>query len=334
MKRRFTLFTVGLWAGLASGAWAQEAPQFTQYMQSATLYNPAFTGINKFTDFKLGFRRQWVGVSNAPTTLFASVSGQFGNNEPSLSLPVRGRLASKFVTEKPPVKDGIKHALGGYIIAHQTSPTSLNMGNLSYSVHIPLKGSTKLSVGGGVSVMQTNLDRDKLESRTGSSNSKGITSKITPDFMGGFLLHGNSFFVGYSANYLLQNNMYTIAGNRATEKKRGIHHFANLGYKFVLHPNWYVVPSMLLRYVDGDPAKIDATFRVGYKDLLWFGPNFRNDDAISAFLGVHISQFVTLSYAYDYSYGKNIPSNSGSHELVLSLRMVGSGVKAIRPSMW
>jgi type IX secretion system PorP/SprF family membrane protein len=334
MKQRSTFLSLGLWLGLGWTAWAQEAPHFTQYMQSANLYNPAFTGINSFTDFKLGFRRQWVGVANAPTSLFASVSGQFGNREPSLSLPVRGRLASKFVTEKPPVKEGTKHALGGFIVAHQNSPTSLNMGNLSYAAHIPLKGSTKLSIGGGVSVLQTNLDRDKLESRTGSSAQQGITSKITPDFMAGFLLHGSSFYAGYSANFLMQNKFYTVSGTKATESKRKVHHAANLGYKFNLHPNWYVVPGVLLRYMDGDPAKIDASFRVGYKDLLWFGPNFRSDDALSAFLGVHVSQFLTLSYAYDHPIAKNVPSNSGSHELILSLRMIGSGVKAVRPTMW
>lgn len=334
MKQQVTFLILGLWIGMAGNAVAQEAPHFTQYMQSASLYNPSFTGINPFTDFKLGFRRQWVGVANAPTSLFASVSGQFGNREPSLSLPVRGRLASQFVTEKPPVKDGTKHALGGYIIAHQTSPTSLNSGNLSYAAHIPIKGSTKLSIGAGISVLQTNLDRDKLESRSVPGGQQGITSKITPDFMAGFLLHGNSFYAGYSANYLMKNNFYTIEGKKAIESKRKVHHAVNLGYKFILHPNWYVVPGVLMRYMDGDPAKIDASFRIGYKDKLWFGPNFRNDEAISAFLGVHVSQFLTLSYAYDHALGKNVPSNSGSHELIIGLRMVGSGMKAIRPSMW
>jgi type IX secretion system PorP/SprF family membrane protein len=333
MKR---ILFAGFGLVLSTLALGQQAPQFTQFMQAGAVYNPAFTGINPYADFKLGFRKQWMGIPNAPTTLFASFSGQFGTVEPTLSLPVRGRLASQFVTEKPKAKVGPKHALGGYIIADQTSPTSLNVGNLSYAVHIPLNEDLKLSVGAGLSVTQSSLNRDKLnvDLRQDPGIGTGVSSKLNPDFNAGFLMHGKSFFAGYSANYLMRNEIYSLSDNKTLVGQQKVHHYGLLGYKFAFNSDWYAVPGVLVKYVDGAPASMDVNIRMGYKELLWFGPSFRNQDAISVFAGFHASNFVSFSYAYDYTLSKLNTASTGSHEIILGLRLVRSGASTARPTLW
>jgi len=317
-------------------AFSQQAPQFTQFMQTGNILNPALTGINRYTDVKLGYRKQWTGISNAPTTFFASVSGEFGNVEPSLSLPVRGRLSSQFQTEKPPVKEGAKHALGGYIIADQTSPTAMNIGNLSYAIHFRLNSTLKLSAGVGLSVSQTSLNRDKLNVSTKSDPGigNGVNSKLNPDLNSGVFLYSDRFFAGYSANFLFRNEIYSLSDNKTLVGTQKIHHYGVLGFKLDLGPDWHAVPSVMVKYVDGAPASIDGNLRIGYKELLWFGPSFRNQDSFSAFAGFHISNFVSLSYAYDYTYSSLNTASNGSHELILGLRLMRSGVNFSRPTMW
>ena len=322
---------------ISFAGFSQQAPQFTQFMQTGNVINPAMTGVNKFTDFKIGYRKQWAGLSNSPSTLFASVSGQFGTDEPTLSLPVRGRLASRFVTEKPPVKVGMKHALGGYVLVDQTSPTSLSSGNVSYALHLPLnEEQLKLSFGVGLSLSQTSLDRDKLNVSAASDPGigNGVNSKLNPDLSAGVFLHSKRFFIGYSGNFLLRNKIFSLSDNSTLVGKQKVHHYATGGVRFDLNETWYIVPTAMLKYVDGAPVSVDGSLRVGYKDIIWFGPNFRNQDSFSGFLGMNLSNFLSLSYAYDYTYSKLNTASNGSHEIVLGLRLVRSGTNFSRPSMW
>jgi type IX secretion system PorP/SprF family membrane protein len=322
---------------LSFAGFSQQAPQFTQFMQTGNIINPAMTGLNKYTDFKIGYRKQWAGLSNSPNTLFASISGQFGSDEQTLSLPVRGRLASRFVTEKSPVKVGLKHALGGYVLVDQTSPTSLNSGNLSYALHIPFhEEKLNLSFGVGLSLAQTSLDRDKLNVSAASDPGlgNGVNSKLNPDLSAGVFLHSRRFCIGYSGNFLLRNKIYSLSDNNTLVGKQKVHHYATAGVRFDLNESWYVVPTAMLKYVDGAPASLDGSLRVGYKDIIWFGPNFRNQDSFSGFLGMNLSNFLSLSYAYDYTYSNLNVTSNGSHEIILALRLVKSGVNFSRPSMW
>ncbi|MEH0155362.1 PorP/SprF family type IX secretion system membrane protein [Limibacter armeniacum] len=47
-----------------------QQPHVTQYSEIISTYNPAFTGIENFSDFNLGVRQQWAGDEGAPTTMF------------------------------------------------------------------------------------------------------------------------------------------------------------------------------------------------------------------------------------------------------------------------
>lgn len=325
------LFVFGLLTFSKFG-WAQQAPQFTQFMQSGNVLNPALTGVNKYTDFKLGYRKQWYGLSNSPTTFFLSVSGQFGNSEPTLSLPVRGRLASQFQTTKPEPKKGPKHSLGGFVLADQTSPTALNMGNLSYALHIPINEQVNFSIGAGLLVSQTSLDREKLNVKDKAVGT-GINSKINPNASLGFFLHSQRFFVGYSANQLLHSKIYTL-DNSSFEGKQRTHHYGMAGCLFHLSPSWSMAPAALVKYVDGAKPSFDGNIRFNYKDAFWFGPGVRSDDSFSGIFGAHLSNFLSISYAYDYTYSSLNNASNGSHEVILSLRLVRSGTKPARPLIW
>lgn len=49
---------------------AQENPRSTQYIFNNYLFNPAITGIDNYTDLKLGYRSQWRGLEGATNGSF------------------------------------------------------------------------------------------------------------------------------------------------------------------------------------------------------------------------------------------------------------------------
>ncbi|HKC67218.1 MAG TPA: type IX secretion system membrane protein PorP/SprF, partial [Bacteroidia bacterium] len=73
MKKISTLlFAASL--GLSSLSFAQQDPQFTQFMFCKQAYNPAVVGTNGSICFDALFRQQWVSFPGAPKT------GLFGFN--------------------------------------------------------------------------------------------------------------------------------------------------------------------------------------------------------------------------------------------------------------
>jgi type IX secretion system PorP/SprF family membrane protein len=203
-------------------------------------------------------------------------------------------------------------------------------------LHIALNEKWNLSVGAGLSVSQTSLNRDKLnvDVKDDAGIGTGLNSKINPDLSAGAFLSSETFFVGYSANYILRNDIYSLSDKSTLVGKQKAHHYGTIGFRFDLSENWNLSPAAMIKYVDGSPLSTDVYCRFNYKELLWFGPSFRNQDSFSGFFGANLSNLLSLSYAYDYNYSSINTASNGSHEVILGLRLIKNGVKAPRPSMW
>jgi hypothetical protein len=54
-----TLLLTALLCVIVLSTYAQQKPQYTQYIFNNFLLNPAVAGIENYTDVKLGYRSQW-----------------------------------------------------------------------------------------------------------------------------------------------------------------------------------------------------------------------------------------------------------------------------------
>ena len=68
------VFVLGMQWGMA-----QQKPQYTQYVFNNLLLNPAVTGIENYTDVKLGYRSQWTGLQGAPVTSYLTIDAPIGD---------------------------------------------------------------------------------------------------------------------------------------------------------------------------------------------------------------------------------------------------------------
>ena len=71
MKR----FLLVILIGVAVVTEAQQFVQYSQYNNNKFIYNPAAAGILGKMNVDFGYRNQWAGFENAPTSYF--VSGQY-----------------------------------------------------------------------------------------------------------------------------------------------------------------------------------------------------------------------------------------------------------------
>jgi len=70
----FWIILSGLIILLPGKLYSQQLPQYSQYMMSKFLINPAVAGSEGYTAFNLTAREQWIGLANSPRTY--AISGQ------------------------------------------------------------------------------------------------------------------------------------------------------------------------------------------------------------------------------------------------------------------
>ena len=80
MKKFKLLIGIFVLISSISTVFAQQDPQYTQYMYSMNILNPAYAGSRGVTSIGLLGRTQWVGVDGAPQTATLSINGPVGKN--------------------------------------------------------------------------------------------------------------------------------------------------------------------------------------------------------------------------------------------------------------
>ena len=333
MKKGFYILFVCLLAELISTA--QQRPHYTQYMINPFIINPALAGIDNYADMKLSARDQWVGLKGAPRTVYATLQGPIGKNDyrtssTSYAIPgqnPRGKAYWENYTAAEP-----HHGAGATVINDKTGSFNFFSASLSYAYHLGLSPKTNISAGLSAGITTVKIDRtqhdfsgtgDPFDPATGTLNYQQL-KKIRPQMAAGLWLYSSNYYIGFAAQNVIPQTLVFAGDNPSitTKGKFVPHLFLTGGYRFMIGDDYNVTPSLMLKYIKGS-AKLDfqpeLNTKIQYRDLLWIGGSYRYKDSYAGMLGIHFSNAVTISYAYEKSLASNPLNsfNSGTHELVI-----------------
>lgn len=305
---------------------AQQRPQYTQYIFNNYLLNPALSGVENYADIKVGHRAQWAGIESAPKTSFISAHWNLSDEylwKNPLSLPEKGddpmsRSYTQNYTSSP-----AHHGMGIMAVSDKAGPISRFDAGLTYAYHLQMSGTNNLAVGvyAGISRIALDVSAIKLETQTDPALGNVLASQFKPDIGLGVWYYGARFFAGASVQQILPMKLaFTNDANYGTGKSVP-HFFLTSGYRLSIDDEISAIPSMMLKRVDGLPISLDANIKFDYKDKIWIGGSYRKSDSFSTMLGFNFKNFVNLTYAYDLTTsGLNAISN-GSHEIVLGFQL-------------
>lgn len=307
---------------------AQQRPQYTQYIFNNYLLNPAISGIENYTDVKIGYRKQWAGIENAPQTSFVTAHWNLGADylwKNALSLPDKGddpmsRNYMQNYTSSP-----AHHGMGVTAVYDEVGPLSRLDANLTYAYHLKLNNTFNLSVGVAAGISRVALDINALtfedQSRTDPSIANGIASQLKPDLGLGVWLYSGRLFAGAAVQQILPQKLSFTSDPNYNTGKEVPHFFITAGYRLYVDDEISATPSIMVKQVSPAPASVDVNLKMSFRDRFWLGGSYRKDDSFSAMAGVNISKLLNLTYAYDFTTsGLNQVSN-GSHEIVLGIQL-------------
>lgn len=286
---KIKIFIVFIICGFS--AYAQQEPQYTQYMYNMSLVNPGYM-INEPSIIQVGslYRTQWVGIEGAPKTanLFANIP-----------------LSDKIELGVNYLNDNI----GGKI------NLSENVFNINAAYKINIKKDLNLSF--GVKMGFDHLNFSSLGSNVSGDPLFQNSNKTVINIGAGAFLFHNNYYVGLSSPNLIPSDLDINSG---VLYKDTPHLFLIGGYVFDINSAFKLKPSTVVKYATGAPLSFDVSANVLYQDTFELGVSYRYQDAISGLVGINITPHLKVGYAYDFNTSKLKTFNNGSHEFVLLYR--------------
>ncbi|MDQ3534670.1 MAG: type IX secretion system membrane protein PorP/SprF [Bacteroidota bacterium] len=292
MKNKKLLLLVFLCL-LACKLQAQQRPVFSQYMFNGLVLNPAYAGSQKQLSATGIFRKQWVNIEGAPSTLNATVHSGFEKKEIGMGLMISNDII------------GIHNDLGVYV---------------SYAYQITMeRGTLAMGIQGGFNNLNT--DFNKLNLKYGRDPILfGKVSNFNPNFGTGLYYSTQTSYIGFSVPFIINNRVFQ-GQEIINYAKEARYYFLSAGKVFDVHPSVKLKPSTLIRVQEGAPVGFDANINVILEDIISFGTSYRSNDAVVLLFHVIANENFTFGYAYDWTLSALNPHTRGSHEIMVNYRI-------------
>lgn len=301
MKKIITSI-VALISSFAS--FAQQDPQYTQYMYNTINVNPAYAGSRGVLSVFGLHRTQWVGIDGAPTT-----------NSFSINTPIS--------------ESGL--GLGVSLVNDKIGPTKENNFSVDLSYSMPVSENYKLSFGlkGSLNFLDVDFTKLNIYNQADPRFQNNIENKLNPNFGAGLYLHSDKTYFGVSIPNFLQTKHYDDNSYSVANEK--MHFYFIGGHVFDLSSDLKLKPAVMTKFVQGAPLQVDLSANFWLYEKFTLGAAYRWDAAVSVMAGFQISNQLFIGYAYDAETTRLANYNSGSHEIFLRYEFLNNVNKVITP---
>lgn len=281
---------------------AQQDPQFTQYMFNTLGVNAAYAGSRGHASATGLLRSQWVGLDGAPRSQTFTIDSPIGE----------------------------RVGLGLAIANDELGPSQETYIDLNFSYTIPTSDTRKLSFGikGGGRVLDIDFSRGSTQS-SGDALFQNNVSEFLPTVGVGVYWHSDRNYIGVSVPNLFTDQTYddiqqTVAAER-------LHLFIIGGLVKDLSSTVKFKPAFLVKSVVGAPIIVDLSANFMFYEKLRLGLSYRWDDSVSGLAGFQLTPQLLLGYSYDYTTTELQRFNTGSHEITLRFDLISKSKKIKSP---
>lgn len=301
------LFSPLFWRGAGGEAFAQQNPQYNQYMFNHLIVNPAYAGSKDQLSAVVLHRSQWVGFEGAPMTQTLAIHAPFRQRSIGVGLN---------------------------IINDKIGPTN-NLGILAAYAYRIRAGRGKLSFGlrSGAYNYAFNWNKIEYKDQRELSGVDAKTNNWIPVFDYGMRYNTNNFYVGFTMANI--NRPIVRVSNSADSLRFSsvLNRYVNVtaGYAYVITDNLVFRPSLFVKAIKGQRPSVDANASVLLNRNLWLGLSYRTGGTMVAITEYKISAFVSAGYSFDYTMSKLRTFNSGSHEIFVSYEVPFKKSKVLSP---
>src|SRR6187551_2265545 len=269
---RTFLHTV-FFAFIVSSVHAQFIPNSAQSFQFASAYNPAFAGIDGFSDLKLSYRYQWSSLGpDAPRFINLAYNVRLKQPLDLSSNALRTSNTLALNSGKLPKGKRIIHGFAAQFFNEHVGQVDRLGGGISYSFNYPIAKKVRMAIGASAVIDNTKIDLTGVELRDADPFYDQLVANGTPqtnlNIRGGILFYSSKFYLG--ASYFPIVNSALQESDLSTNQ---IFYKASFqgGVALPASANLVFRPSVLgLLQIDNKMA-FDYSVKAYLQDKVWFG---------------------------------------------------------------
>jgi len=276
----------------SSQIYGQQDVSYTLYQYNMNIINPAYAGINDYSELNLHFKSQWTYLEDSPET------GSF-----LFAFPVNDKIGLGFSMQRDQV-----------FVLEQIDL------NIDFSYKIQLSEESFLYLGLKAGGSFVNIDLNSL----GVMNDPLFTQNVNrfnPNFGVGAYFKSNEFYFNISAPALLKSEWYEKDASVISKASEELHFYIGTGYTLQLNEYLDFTPSIMSRFVTGSPVSLDITATFDIRKKVELGISYRIDETMSGLALFKIVDWMHFGYAYDRSFSEVGNYNDGSHEVILHFKL-------------
>ena len=281
---------------ISSGVFAQQESILAFYNNHLNLVNPAAVSVDGETQFRTSVRQQWTGIKDAPQTQAASFMTPISKN----------------------LSFGVSIVRDEVFIEKQTFAT------VDFSYKVQLNDALNLFMGIKAGGNNYEVNTSGLETYNYGVTDPNLQSfsRFNPNIGIGFYLKHKDYYVSLSTPKMLDTKRAKEEDGYATAATDQAHYYFSAGRTFEVTPSFDLVPSIMVRYVNGAPFSTDFTTTARFKDQIDLGVTYRTDRSFAGLAMVNVSKKFALGYAYEYSLRNELLGRAnGSNEFYLLYRI-------------
>lgn len=290
-----TILLLGLLLATSSSLLAQQESMITFYKDHLNLVNPAYVGADDNASFQSSIRQQWTGIKDAPSTQAISFMSPLKNRKLAIGISF---IYDKVFIEK--------------------------QGFVSIDFAYQVKLSEKLDLYMGIKAGGNNYEVNTSGLETYNivaDPSLAPISRFNPNIGVGFYLKNDKYYLSLSTPRMLNTERAKNEDGYATVATDRVHYYFSGGYNFLLSSSIDLVPSFMVRYVNGAPFSTDFTATTVINENLHLGATYRTDKSLAGLAKVKVSKKLMLGYAYEYSLRSELLGRAnGSNEFYLKFQ--------------
>lgn len=289
LLKSFLAFTVMISSGLMS--MAQDAPIFSQFLQNPFQFNPSYAAQHGYSEANIFYRKQWVGVENAPEVGAFNIQTPVGRNV-SLGLTV---LSNKTV------------------ILNSSSA----LATFAYRVRLGYYHHLNFGLSGGIALNNFDLEAIANANDPALANVVQKSKYVAGQF--GINYQFKNINIGFALPNVFDSKPNTIEDFQSIEFNPFRNKFGSISYNFNLS-DVQLSPTVIYRALDNQQDQWEGMLLATYRGFLWVGASYRDGYGITGLIGIRLKNNYKLGYAYEHPTSSISKASSGSHEVYLGAR--------------
>ena len=314
---------------LSTNSWTQQMPQYTQFTQNKSLFNPAAMALNQHQAITMASRWQMLGFGLEPKTV--SLYGQMKYQKKiKVIFNPASRIGEEIVATSKKQKIKLNHYFGGQIVSDNYGAFKSTNFDGNYALSIPINAKWKASVGLKIGIANNSFNANQA-SVLNSANpllpynggditydefTSGKLNKLNISSGAGFTISNKEFYLSIAALNLNKNKF--SFGNSSIDFDQRIHFNLMTGYNFKIANGFDLQTAILLKKMYPTNLSIEGSAIATINYIFWGGINYRHASSLGFCAGMEITDALKIGYSLDFPTTRINKFSNGGHEIMMS----------------